>query len=214
MAALTLPSIEKYAKKCNADLIFLTDKKGLHTHYKILQFYDLFDTYDNILSMDIDIIVRPDCPNIFNMRKENTVLMSVFEDVGSRQIDRRTRMQFIQDKFGPVGWTKNYINTGFCLFSKDSKPIFEPVLEDKLWMDLGYDDVYLMYKIHQLLMQDRVVEFPNIFNFMSLFAEDGTNPLNAFILHFAGQGNLFGKNSRIENIKYGLNCFKQMGYEI
>jgi lipopolysaccharide biosynthesis glycosyltransferase len=209
IAELTLPSIKKYVDKCKTDLIFISDCKGYHPHYRILQFWELFDTYDQILSLDIDVLIRSDCPDIFKYSElcscgdKSPILYSVFEDKGSRELDRHNRIQFIQDKFGPVDWTEDYINTGFSLFLKDSKPIFEPVSEDKLWMDLGYDDVYLMYKIHQLGLQDRVFELPCSFNHMSLFNE-WFNPQNSFVLHFAGMGQLFGQKSRIDNIKYAL----------
>lgn len=187
-AELTLPLIEDYAQKCEADFLQIQDCKGLHPHYRIMQFYELFDEYDRILSMDSDVIIRSFCPNIFNEISFDTIA-TVLEDKGSRQEDRRQRLKLVQEKFGDVGLKEGYINTGFALFSKDHKDLFKERDENNLWMSYGYDDVYLRYMIEKLNL--KIQELPYQFNHMSMFSEEWNgfqSRFNSFVIHYAGQG--------------------------
>ena len=202
MTDITHPVIEKYAKKCGADFIVLGDKGEPHYHYRILQLYDLFEKYDRIISMDSDILIRDDCPDLFKIVPENMV-GSVLEDKGSRMIDRRQRIQKIQMSFGNADWKTGYINTGVAVFSKEHRDIFKE--RKKLWFDYGYDDVYLGYWIHKLGF--KISELPFQFNHMRCFSEDWNgNPdkFNSYIIHYAGGG--FDKSQQLIRIKrdYGI----------
>ena len=183
MTDITHPIMREYAKKIGADFIILDEKRTDSTHYRILKLYDLFNKYDRIISMDSDVIITPDCPNLFEIVPENKI-GTVFEDVYSRQRDRQIRMLKAQQKFGNINWTGGYINTGVAVFSKCHKELFAPNRE--LYMDLGYDDVYLGYWIVKLGFQFYVLN-PK-FNYMHHFDEGGTNRLYAYIIHYAGQG--------------------------
>jgi hypothetical protein len=182
MTDITHPIMREYAKKIGADFIVLDDNKGLHHHYRILQFYDLFDTYDRIISMDSDVIIAPDCPNLFEVVPEDKI-GTVYEDIFSRKWDRQMRILKAQQQFGNLNWTGGYINTGVAVFSKCHRELFK---KRELYMDLGYDDVYLGYWIVKLGF--KVYSLNPKFNYMHHFDEGGTNRLYAYIIHYAGQG--------------------------
>jgi len=203
---LTHPYLKKYAEKCNADFLVLNDKKDLHRHYMILQFYDLFDKYDSILSVDTDVIITNRCEDIFEISEGK--ICSIFEDKGTRKEDRRNRIKLVQEKFGDVGWKKNYINTGFALFHKEYRDIFEPKKSEELWMDLGYDDVWLGYQIHK--KGYKIKELSPEYNFMSMFQESWSkmSKSEAKVIHYAGQG--FHINiDRVDEIRQDLTLFKK-----
>ena len=196
MTDITHPVLQNYAEKCKADFIVLGDQGEPHYHYRILQLYKLFDKYDRIISMDSDILIKDDCPNLFNVVPEE-MIGSVLEDKGSRLIDRRERIQKIQMRFGDVGWKTGYINTGVAVFSKEHKDIFK---RRQLWFDNGYDDVYLGYWINKLGF--KISELPFQFNHMRCFSEDWNgNPdrFNSYIIHYAGGG--FDKSKQLTEIK-------------
>ncbi len=183
MTDITHPIMRKYAEKIGADFIILNDNKGLHHHYRILQLYELFDKYDRIISMDSDVLLAPDCPNLFEIVPEDKI-GTVYEDIFSRQMDRRIRIAKAQEKFGDIHWVGGYVNSGCMVFSKIHKDLFAPGRE--LYMDLGYDDVYLGYWIVKLGY--KVYNFDLRFNYMHHFDEGGTNRLYAYVIHYAGQG--------------------------
>jgi len=191
MTDISFPFIEAYAKKCNAEILVLdTDIPNIHRHYRILQLKDLFLSYDRILNLDADILIKYDCPNIFDMISEDKIAC-IFEDKGTRQAHRRKTIGDIQAKRGDVGWREGYINTGFILFSKQYKEVFN-VDENNLWEEPGYDDVELGYNMHKLNIQ--IHELPFQFNHMTMFSEQWNNyanRFNSYVIHYAGVG-LFG----------------------
>lgn len=208
---MTHPILKDYADRCCADFLVISDCKNLHMHYRILQFYDLFETYDRILSVDSDIIVTKKCPNIFEVVPEG-MIASVYEDVGSRRNDRRSRIQAVQKKFGSVGWDSGYINTGFALFPKEYRDIFKIKDESELWIGLGYDDVFLGYRIKKF--NYRFYELPIVYNYMSLFSEAWSNFKSrgeAFVIHYAGQGGFIPSRTREEIMREDILIFKKYG---
>lgn len=182
------PIIQQYANRCSAKFEILEDCKGLHKHYRIMQLYDIFEDYDRILVLDSDILIRKDCPNLFETVPEDAIGI-IFEDQGSREEDRLDRIKRAQELYGDIGWTSGYINTGVALFPKISRDAFKYDPEkDKLWMDFGYDDVFLGWRFFKMGIE--VFPFNYKLNFMSLFSEpwSGKNRSEAYIIHYAGQG--------------------------
>lgn len=193
MSDRTHPTLKNYAKKCGADFIVL-DHEAPYFHYRILKLYDLFEKYDRIISMDSDVLIFPDCPNLFEIVPEDKI-GTVLEDKGTRERDRRARIEMVNEKFGNVGWREGYINTGVAVFSKCHRDIFKT---RDLYMNLGYDDVYLGYWIHKLGY--KIHELPYQLNHMRCFSEDWNgNPskYKSFIIHYAGG----------ENWKFDYNMF-------
>jgi len=195
---ITHPIIQNYAKSLDADFIILKNIEGWHRHHRIFQLYDLLDKYDRIVVMDSDVLIVKGCPNILEIVKYNKI-GTIFEDVGTRKEDRRNRIIKIQNTRGDVGWRDGYINSGVCVFSKIHKDLFKVDDPNNLWLDLGFDDLELAYRINQ--MQLEIQELPYNLNFMSMFTE---NPFymtksDALILHFAGNGfnQWFSKSEQI-----------------
>lgn len=200
LSDLTFPYLKKYAKFCNADFIVINDPEELHPHYRILQFYELFNIYDRIMSLDCDVLIMKTCPDLFKIVKENKI-GTIFEDVGTRKFDRRDRLKKIQDKFGDLGIKSGYINTGVAVFSKQHQDIFKHDKDTELYMDLGFDDVYLKYQIvkHNFEIQ----ELDYTYNHMSMFSEDWNNNAPRFkskIIHYAG-GGFYRNIPRLEQLK-------------
>ena len=206
---LTLPILEKYAEKCGADFKVISDCKDLHMHYRILQFYDLFEEYDSILSIDSDLLVLKRCPNIFEEVPEDRIA-SIYEDIGTRRTDRRSRIKSVQEKFGDVGWKSGYINTGFALFPKKYRDLFKDQIN--LWVGLGYDDITLGYR-----MNKEKCDFYQLslkYNFMSMFSESWNNNMSrfdAFCIHYAGNGGFIPILSREDNLMQDYFILKKYG---
>lgn len=207
---ITHPVIKGYANRCGAKFEILEDCQGIHKHYRIMQLYDKFEEYDRILILDSDILIRNDTPNIFEYVDNNKIAV-VFEDKGSRKEDRRNRIVKANEMYGDEGWEEGYINTGFALFPKCSKPIFRMDEDTKLYMDYGYDDVFLGWRINDLGI--KIAELPLTWNFMSMWAEPwcGKSKSEAYVIHYAGMGHHpnIPKPQQIENDyltmkKYGL----------
>lgn len=207
MTDVTHPIIKKYAEKCNAEFIILTDdKKPPESHWRILQLYKLLDDYDRVIIMDSDIIIKKDCPNLFEVVPEDCI-GTVFEDVGSRQSHRRQLIEQVQKERNDVGWRSGYINTGVFVVSKMHKEIFNLDIT-KVWRGFGEDDVELGYQIRKFWFN--IFELDYHFNMMSLFTEKGESRFNGFMIHFAGNGHWpFLTNT--DEIKQDMALLKNLG---
>jgi hypothetical protein len=67
MAALSIPGQVAYARRLGAEHIVLREPLlGAHSpFYEIFQIHRLFQDYERILYLDIDVLVREDCPDMF-----------------------------------------------------------------------------------------------------------------------------------------------------
>jgi len=210
MTDITHPIIKKYAERVGADFLVLSHKPPSDSgdnrpHYRILKHFELHEQYDRILHLDSDMIVLPDCPNLFEAvpyEKIGTVL----EDKGSRRTARRQVIQQIQQKFGPLGWREEYINTGLLLTSKCHRDIFQAI-NGEYWTGFGSDDAQLGYLIKK--MKYEIMDLPFQYNHMTMFSESWNNSPNRFsshIIHYGGRG-IFDSNvnSKMEQIRKDYN---------
>lgn len=193
MTALTHPILRAYAKKCRADFVVLDGPSicpvgdGRY-HYRILRIRDLLKTYSRVLHLDSDILIRPDCPNLFDVVPPDCI-GTINEAVGSRQNERYKTLAQAEAVFGKPRGCKIglYPNTGVFLVSRQHADIFNPI-QGKLWADIGWDDVQMGW---QIVAQDhKIAELDPVFNWASMYSEEwngSKSRFDAFIIHYAGQ---------------------------
>ena len=200
---ITHPFLVDYAERCGADFLILEEESeckvghGKH-HFKIMKLGNLLDEYDRILCLDSDIVIRSDCPDLFDVVPYESI-GTVYEDKGTRQEDRHNRINLSQEQFGDIGWKEGYINTGVFLVSKPHKDIFSKI-NGEFYTGSGFDDVHLGYNINK--NNHPVFELPFIYNHMTMFSEgwnDNANRFDSFIIHYAG-GGVF-ENNYIDKIE-------------
>lgn len=209
VAKLTHPILKRYADFCNADFTVITsDVPTPKGHYRILETYDLLNDYDRVLLVDTDIIIKKDCPDLFNMVPFDKI-GTIFEDKGSRKEHRRSLIKSIQDERDSVGWESGYINTGVFLVSKPHQKIFDLDIEE-VWMGFGEDDVELGYQIRKNKFE--IFELDYTYNMLSMFSEPWNNNksrFDAFIIHYAGGGWHRQVLSSLDHIKQDLSLLKK-----
>lgn len=210
MTDYTHPTIEYYAEKVGADFKVMSHKSDCNHnqgkwHYRILKHYDLFEEYDRILHLDSDMIITPNCPNIFDVVPYESI-GTAYEDKGSRSADRRSRIVNAKTIFGDIEWSEGYINTGVFLTSKIHRNIFQTI-DGKYYEDNGFDDVHLGYLINKYNF--KVHELDYKWNHMTMFSESwngSPSRFNSHILHYAGAGT-YDKLNRVEQIKSDIYHF-------
>jgi len=180
MFSVSSPTFEAYARKIGADYIVIdTEKiKMQHLFFEKWQIFSMLYEYDRVLYLDSDILISPDCPDLFSLVSP--------ADVGAldEQLwEKRTCLiTGIQELLGDVGWTKSYYNAGLGVFSWLHKPLFKKggtpegglLAEQNL---LNHRIAGLKYPVHSL---------PREFNRMDMTGEEGR--LESFIIHYAGSG--------------------------
>ena len=196
-ASLVHPVFKDYADRVGADFAILDETlnclqasggigDGLW-HFRIMKHYDLHEEYDRILHLDSDILLTPECPNLFDFIPYDSI-GTVYEDVGSRKPQRHQCMVSAQRKFGDIGWSEGYINTGVFMTSKIHRDIFQPI-NGEFYSDWGTDDVHIGYQIKKNGF--KVKPLPYQYNHMTMFSEDWNGSPDRFdshIIHYAGRG--------------------------
>ena len=189
------PSIVAYCKKYHLPLeVITTTKYGIEPFDKFSnsvnlfeknQIYELFDKYDRILRLDFDLIISPNCPNLFDIVPEDKI-GGVFEDVRIARESRRSMMKNIQVHLGDLLWESGYLNAGVIVASKQHRELFHTTLEEieEVQTIEGIttpEQDYLNYVIRELGFE--VYELSYRFNHIMHFPQDR---FNSYIIHYAG----------------------------
>jgi len=205
---ITIPIIKKYAEKIQAVYCelshnppFLTDDKK--PHYRILAVLDeQLNHFDRYLFLDADILIRKDCPNLFDYVR-HTHIGSIVEDVGSREIHRKKVIKAVQKKFGNIKWVSDYTNAGVFVLSNKHLNILKPI-NGEYWKGWGSVDGHIGYNIKRFNYEIQYLSYK--FNHMCMFSEPWNRSMHryfSFMIHYAGQANFPDKKwrSRLELIK-------------
>ena len=195
--SLTHPIFRNYASRVNADFLVLDETLNCSKasagighglwHFRIMKHYDLHEIYDRIIHLDTDMLLSPDCPNLFDVVPYDHV-GTIHEDTGTRKPQRLECMANAQKKFGDIGWTEGYINTGVIATSECHRDIYQKI-NGEYFVDWGTDDIHLGYLIKKLGYKVKVL--PYQYNHMTMFSEQWNgNPdrFDSHIIHYAGRG--------------------------
>lgn len=202
----SLPSIEQYCKKYNIALTVIDKafynlpKRDNYNYltFEKFQVYNLFNDFDWVLRLDADIIIKPDCPDIFKNKNPNLVY-AVREDIGERQKNRLGQIKAIKKDFGAIPWKNNYINSGVVLSHHKTKKIYKLTNDDleKIHSrSLGYfkEQNLLNWKINNLNYQ--VIDLGYKYNYLKAYQDEGYSKNNAYIIHYAGKQSVKEENMR------------------
>lgn len=131
----SIDSWKQWCDKNNAELFVLNDTIVDHAEMGICwQRYYLFDIlesnnieYDQILMVDADTIVHPDCPNLFNLseRKLTGVHLEGSYDWVLRSLENYSKHVF--NGVQPKCW--NYIDCGFMIVNSEHKEFFKYITD-------------------------------------------------------------------------------------
>ena len=194
---------KSYADKVHADFLIINEKHFTHLHAANLekfQIYNLFDIYDRILYVDVDILISPRTPNVFAIVPP-THIGAVYDNEKNAENNtgRKKEIQNAQLHLGNINWNTGYINSGVLVLSKEHRNVFLNA-ELRKKMKSAYNDQTLInynikknqFPIHKLHSKFNGMQI-NGFTSRNINPKNaklqGNNKNNAFILHFAGESN-------------------------
>lgn len=149
------------------------------------QIYELFDKYDRILRLDFDIIISPNCPNLFDIVPED-MIGGVYEDIGVARESRLVAIKKIQEKLLNLNWEEGYLNAGVIVASKYHREVFNPTI-DEIYDVQSIEGIstpeqdYMNYMIRELGI--KIYELDYQFNHIMHFPYDR---FQSYIIHYAG----------------------------
>jgi hypothetical protein len=181
MAALTHPTIRAYAERIGAEFIVWRDvSRYQYPEYKKMEIGDLLGTYDRVLYIDTDVIVRPDAPDIFDVVPADH--LGILEE--SKYFDRQTTTVQFMTKVGydARDWNGKYYNAGIYVCSRCHRELFVmPPREFDHFRDQSW--------FNTLIADRKVKVFPLPHRFNRIVSLDrifGEERLDAWFLHYAG----------------------------
>ena len=183
----SVDSWSRWCKKNDCELLVWEDLLYPVDYMKITwQRYYLFDIleannieYDQILMVDADTIVHPDCPNFFDETDKKYCGVKVdgcYEWV-NRSIKGFGDELFNGDRIKP--W--NYINGGFQIVNKNHRHFFEAmktyynensqkIIDTIAKLKCGTDQTIVNYMLHKEKVDVRIL--PSCYNLQDLFRKN------------------------------------------
>ena len=180
--------------------------------FDILEHNDI--SYDQVLIVDADIIVHPDCPNFFNeTNHEYTAVLNngCYEWV-MRSVREWGSSLFPQQ---PLIKTYDYFNTGFVIMNKKHKPFLKEIQElylnrgeeikvyrDKIKASTGQTIVNFMLQKHNI----KTTKLSEVYNLQDLFKKSLLHlPGHSWFsdeLHFLDAGWIYHFNAIPQNDRH------------
>lgn len=126
--SIALPIHKMYCEKYNIDFI-VQNKRKLNFHsigYEKFEILDLFKYYDRILYLDADVLITPNCPNVFEVHDKYDTFYAFHESENYPGNDRDSEIYnaLADDDCPFINWPteKNsklrYFNVGLFMASK------------------------------------------------------------------------------------------------
>jgi lipopolysaccharide biosynthesis glycosyltransferase len=150
----SMATINNYAINNNCDFIcrHIQKNKNYSPHIeKLYLIRDALDVYDRVLYLDLDIIIKKNSPNVFDLYSDINKLY-MFNEVELGERDCTLAMQSILSTHGDIDFSiPTYYNAGFMLCSQKHKDVFLP--DDSYFHVFGrYEQDFINYKIKKLAL--------------------------------------------------------------
>lgn len=185
MAAMTTPTMKAYADKIGADFIIIEKVPG-HFNFQEYSAYfakfilrDFLDQYSRIIYLDLDILVAPHCPNLFDIVPEDHVGAMAEDDHGK---DMTYEIDLAKGEYGNIKWESGYFNSGVMVVSQMHKDIFK--WRDNPAQTTNFKDQTLLN--HNLQTAGlKLFKLSHQFNHMHILQVDHSNRHESYISHYA-----------------------------
>jgi hypothetical protein len=143
LANVSIPLMKYYAKKCNADFIEINDSyrtRNEHPCFMKQRIQNILELglYERALYLDLDVIVNPNSPNIFEQVPYNCLGARNDTKVFSTTCNTIKRfkeyikeynviMNSIDERPLLAPWNESYYNAGIFLCNKWTNPHIKPI---------------------------------------------------------------------------------------
>lgn len=188
LSKLTHPTIKKYADRIDAEFIVI-NTCATTPHWEKFQINELLNKYDRIIYLDTDLIVRDDCPDLFDIVPYNQ--MGAFSE--SKFVPREYSLLETAKSYGidpsKMNWNGKYYNTGVMVISKCHKKLFSrPEIEVSNFYEQGYLNLVISREESFRTKEDIPLMFDLSYHFNRMTCLDisGETRHASYIIHYAG----------------------------
>ena len=183
LSQLTHPTIRRYADKIGVDFIAITEQKISTTtpHWEKFQILNLLADYDRILYLDTDILIRKNCPDLFEIIPDTHLGVyneAPFVPDRGYAIERAAEAYNAKD----FKWDGKYYNTGVMVISRCHRSLFRKPEQEIFNF---YEQSYLNLAIQR--QKPSIQELDYKFNRMCCVDKvAGKDRFESYIIHYAG----------------------------
>ncbi len=191
ISEFTHPTIKKYAERIGADFLSIGENNCSSPHWEKFQIYNLLNKYDRIIYMDTDILVREDCPNLFDIVPADQ--LGIFNEFPFTEGRHISLIESCKDYGVTLGnWKGTYYNTGVMVVPRQWKFLFKkPEKELFNFYEQGYINARIHQELEKVGNEHRVFSLPYKFNRMTCMDKfTGEERFASYVMHYAGFPNL------------------------
>jgi hypothetical protein len=204
---ITHPSIKAYADKIGAEFIVIDRKQISETtiHWEKFQIFNLLNKYERIIFIDTDIIIREDCPNLFDVVPADRLGAFNEAPFTLRSYEMMLDICKKYEKQLPK-WDGRYFNTGVMVISRHHKSIFKkPEKEIFSFYEQSYLNMMIALENTSIIMY----ELPHHYNRMVCMDKfTGEERHASYMIHYAGYP-FFDPDLMLRLIPMDLEKWKQ-----
>lgn len=182
LAKITQPLMQAYAERIGAHLGIINARTGdWSIPWEKLVMYDfLGHSYDRIIFLDNDVLIRPDCPDLFEVVPEDK--LGAFDEARFLPREQVMRDGMRIYVVGELPWNCSYYNTGVLVASRKHRHIFK---RPEQCIDHYWEQTYL--NIAMAVMGTDVHDIRYDLNMMGSISDITGLPMaSAHIAHLAG----------------------------
>ena len=186
IAQYTHPIMRGYANRIDAEVYVVSKARYNHCHFDKFRIYELLDRFDRILYMDSDILIHPDCPNLFEMVPPDK--FGIFDEgAPSTEEERKTQQAAIekasQEYEIPLPERRDFYNAGLMVVSQCHKELFKAP-EKIVFMEYGDQPLLNLRLLHS---EHEVHDIGYKFNRMPYMDSKVEEPrTDSYMIHYAG----------------------------
>jgi hypothetical protein len=190
ISEFTYPMIKKYANRVGADFVVIDKSSGSTPHWEKFSIFHLLNKYERIIYIDTDVIVRDDCPNLFDIVPSTKLgAFNEFPFTSNRQESLFRACEDYGIKL--ERWNGKYYNTGVMVISRIHKYLFKkPIKESFNFYEQGYLNLVFSQNIRTNAAQVYGLEvFDLSYKFNRMACMDsftGEERHASYIIHYAG----------------------------
>ena len=202
IADLTAPTMIAYADKIGAEFKCLTEQKVALTYPYWEKFIvgEFLESYEKVLFIDVDAIVRSDCPNLFELVPADEIglyneglLTTEAEKAEHFSVMQKTFKEY--DQPWPEAYDGRFYNSGIMVVPRSMKWLF--VKPEHEMFDNFREQAYLNM---MLIISNSVAKVFDIgYKFNRMYYVDPKvkeHRLKSYIVHYAG----------IQDLNSGIKC--------
>jgi len=188
IAEYTHPTLKKYADRVGAEFIKI-DSTPTSPHWAKFTIRNLLNKYDRIVYFDTDLIIRDDCPDLFELVPYNQIGAFNEAKFTQREFSLVETAKAYNVDVNKLNWNGKYYNTGVMVISKCHWNIFKkPDLEFSSYYEQGYLNLTITIEESRRTKEDDTLMFdlPYAFNRMTCLDFCGETRYASYIIHYAG----------------------------